>query len=43
MVERNLDKAVIFEDDVVFEKNGRQKLADLVDELQRLDLDWDLV
>jgi len=44
MIDRNLEKVLILEDDVVFLVDDfRMKLAAALDELERLQLDWDLL
>ena len=43
IADRNLDIAIIFEDDAKFLPNYRKKLARLFKEAKRVDLDWDLM
>ncbi|XP_046657992.1 glycosyltransferase 25 family member-like [Daphnia pulicaria] len=43
IVDRQLSSSIIFEDDIRFESNFVKKLADLVNEVDRLKVDWDLI
>lgn len=43
IVDRQLAASIVFEDDIRFEINFAKKLADLVSEVDRLQLDWDLM
>ena len=42
IVERRLERSIIFEDDIHFVSNFRNKMADLVSEADRAVPDWDL-
>ena len=43
VVERRLEKSIIFEDDIHFALDFRQKMADLVNEADHVVPDWDLM
>ena len=43
IVERRLERSIIFEDDIHFVSNFRNKMADLVSEADRAVPDWDLM
>ena len=43
IVDRQLGASIIFEDDIRFEPNFVKKLGDLMDEVDNLQLDWDLM
>ncbi|XP_057376858.1 glycosyltransferase 25 family member-like [Daphnia carinata] len=43
IVDRQLAASIVFEDDIRFEINFGRKLTDLVSEVDRLQLDWDLI
>ena len=43
IVDRQLGASIIFEDDIRFEPNFIKKLGDLMDEVDNLQLDWDLM
>ena len=42
-MDRQLEKSLIFEDDIRFEPYFPEKLSSLMDEADRLALDWDLM
>lgn len=43
MVDNQLDKALIFEDDVRFQGNFKRRLVRLMDEVEKVELDWDIM
>ncbi|KAM3825288.1 inactive glycosyltransferase 25 family member 3 [Vipera latastei] len=43
MVERGLEKSLVLEDDIRFEAYFKRRLAKLMDELERTQLDWELI
>lgn len=43
MVDLQLDKAVVFEDDVRFQGNFRRRLLRLMEEVELVELDWDII
>lgn len=43
IVDRQLERTLVFEDDIRFEPHFRQKLINLMEEADRLELDWDLM
>ncbi|XP_062870204.1 probable inactive glycosyltransferase 25 family member 3 [Trichomycterus rosablanca] len=43
MVALQLDKALVFEDDVRFQGNFKRRLMQLMDEVERTELDWDII
>ncbi|KAG7477300.1 hypothetical protein MATL_G00092830 [Megalops atlanticus] len=43
IVDMQLDKALIFEDDVRFQGNFKRRLLRLMEEVEKVDLDWDII
>ncbi len=43
MVDMQLDKALIFEDDVRFQANFKRRLMRLMEEAEQAELDWDIM
>ncbi len=43
MVDMQLDKALIFEDDVRFQANFKRRLMRLMEEVEQAELDWDIM
>uniref|UniRef100_A0A8C9U731 Cerebral endothelial cell adhesion molecule n=1 Tax=Scleropages formosus TaxID=113540 RepID=A0A8C9U731_SCLFO len=43
IVDMQLDKALIFEDDVRFQGNFKRRLLRLMEEVQQVELDWDII
>ncbi|XP_015221965.1 probable inactive glycosyltransferase 25 family member 3 isoform X2 [Lepisosteus oculatus] len=43
MVDQQLDKAVVFEDDVRFQGNFKRRLMRMMEEIEKVELDWDLI
>ncbi|XP_041915916.1 probable inactive glycosyltransferase 25 family member 3 [Alosa sapidissima] len=43
MVDNQMDKALIFEDDVRFQGNFKRRLLRLMDEVEKVELDWDII
>ncbi|XP_028826890.1 probable inactive glycosyltransferase 25 family member 3 isoform X1 [Denticeps clupeoides] len=43
MVDMQMDKALIFEDDVRFQGNFKRRLLRLMDEVEKVELDWDII
>uniref|UniRef100_A0AAR2IUD2 Glycosyl transferase family 25 domain-containing protein n=1 Tax=Pygocentrus nattereri TaxID=42514 RepID=A0AAR2IUD2_PYGNA len=43
MVDMQLDKALIFEDDVRFQGNFKRRLMQLMEEVELAELDWDII
>lgn len=43
IVDRQLAMSIVFEDDIRFEPHFRQKLVNLMEEVDRLLVDWDLM
>ncbi|XP_012689568.2 probable inactive glycosyltransferase 25 family member 3 [Clupea harengus] len=43
MVDMQLDKALILEDDVRFQGNFKRRLLRLMDEVEKVELDWDII
>uniref|UniRef100_A0A672L8F8 Cerebral endothelial cell adhesion molecule n=1 Tax=Sinocyclocheilus grahami TaxID=75366 RepID=A0A672L8F8_SINGR len=43
MVDMQLDKALIFEDDVHFQANFKRRLMQLMEEVEQVELDWDII
>jgi collagen beta-1,O-galactosyltransferase len=43
MVEKDLDRVLIFEDDIVFAENATKILREMVEDLMKAQTDWDLI
>ncbi len=43
MVDMQLDKALIFEDDMRFQANFKRRLMRLMEEVEKVELDWDIM
>lgn len=43
MVDLQLEKALIFEDDVRFQGNFKRRLMQMMDEVKQAELDWDIM
>ena len=43
MVDMQLDKALIFEDDVRFQPNFKRRVLRLMEEVEQVELDWDMM
>lgn len=43
MVDQQYDKALIFEDDVRFQANFKRRVLRLMEEVQQVELDWDIM
>lgn len=43
MVDMQLDKALIFEDDVRFQGNFKRRLMRMMEEVEQAELDWDIM
>lgn len=43
MVDMQLDKALVFEDDVRFQANFKRRLMRLMEEVEQVELDWDIM
>ena len=43
ILDRNLQMALILEDDIRFEPHFRHKLTNLMEEVERLSIEWDLM
>uniref|UniRef100_A0A7N9B1H9 Cerebral endothelial cell adhesion molecule n=1 Tax=Mastacembelus armatus TaxID=205130 RepID=A0A7N9B1H9_9TELE len=43
MVDMQLDKALIFEDDVRFQANFKRRVLRLMEEVEQMQLDWDMI
>ncbi|XP_066569206.1 probable inactive glycosyltransferase 25 family member 3 [Amia ocellicauda] len=43
IVDQQLDKAVVFEDDVRFQGNFKRRLMRMMEEIEKVELDWDLI
>ena len=43
MVDQQLDKALVFEDDVRFQANFKRRVLRLMEEVEKAKLDWDIM
>ena len=43
MVDQQMDKALVFEDDVRFQANFKRRVLRLMEEVEQAELDWDLM
>uniref|UniRef100_A0A671WZ29 Cerebral endothelial cell adhesion molecule n=1 Tax=Sparus aurata TaxID=8175 RepID=A0A671WZ29_SPAAU len=43
MVDQQMDKALVFEDDVRFQANFKRRVLRLMEEVEQAELDWDLI
>ena len=43
VVENKYETVLLFEDDIRFELSFRSRLKQLMDEMEKLDMDWDLL
>lgn len=43
MVDMQMDKALIFEDDVRFQANFKRRVLRLMEEVEQVELDWDIM
>lgn len=43
IVDMQLDKALIFEDDIRFQGNFKRRLLRLMEEVEKVELDWDIM
>lgn len=43
MVDMQMEKALIFEDDVRFQGNFKRRLLKLMEEVEQVELDWDIM
>ena len=43
MVDMQMDKALIFEDDVRFQANFKRRVLRLLEEVEQVELDWDIM
>ncbi len=43
MVDMQMDKALVFEDDVRFQANFKRRVLRLMEELELVELDWDIM
>lgn len=43
MVDQQYDKALIFEDDVRFQANFKRRVLRLMEEVDQVELDWDIM
>jgi len=43
MVDMQMDKALIFEDDVRFQANFKRRVLRLLEEVELVELDWDIM
>ncbi|XP_064163078.1 procollagen galactosyltransferase 2 [Anguilla rostrata] len=43
MVDMQLDKALIFEDDIRFQGNIKRRILRLMEEVEKVELDWDII
>ena len=43
MVDQQLDKALVFEDDVRFQANFKRRVLRLMEEVEKAQLDWDIM
>lgn len=42
-MDQQYDKALIFEDDVRFQANFKRRVLRLMEEVQQVELDWDIM
>lgn len=43
MVDLQMDKALVFEDDVRFQANFKRRVLRLMEEVEQTELDWDIM
>lgn len=43
MVDMQMDKALVFEDDVRFQANFKRRVLRLMEEVEQTELDWDIM
>lgn len=43
MVDMQMDKVLVFEDDVRFQANFKRRVLRLMEEVEQVELDWDIM
>lgn len=43
MVDMQMDKALVFEDDVRFQANFKRRILKMMQDVEQVELDWDIV